>query len=220
MSVNITVASVRSGSGRVRAGDKSSISSIRRSSTSDRTPGANGRRPEARHTSPPRCAGLVRAIVATASPGAIPERMGPALRARRLTRRDAISRIRLMIVRGFRQLHGEGTRPLAIFLAESLANEFSEGEDSPELREKDRILRIFTDVGVEGSNPLCSTIQSLSFRTSRRIDRNPRVCARFAIIHGPREPPRRPESAESSKTYPGAIWLPRNSVGGLGRDFS
>jgi len=33
------------------------------------------------------------------------------------------------------------------------------------------------------------------------------VCARFAITHGPGERPRRPESAESSKTYPGAIWL-------------
>jgi hypothetical protein len=61
--------------------------------------------------------------------------------------------------------------------------------------------------GSGGSNPPLSTIQSLSFRTSRRIDRNPRVCARFAIMHGPRERPRRPESAESSKTYPGAIWL-------------
>ena len=29
----------------------------------------------------------------------------------------------------------------------------------------------------------------------------------FAIIHGPGERPRQPESVESSKTYPGAIWL-------------
>ena len=64
-----------------------------------------------------------------------------------------------------------------------------------------------TDRGAASSNPFCSTIQSFSFRTSRRIARNPRVCARFAIMHGPRERPRRPESAESSKTYPGAIWL-------------
>jgi hypothetical protein len=127
----------------------------------------------------------VRAIVATASPGAIPERMGPALRARRLTRRDAISRIRLMIVRGFRQLHGEGTRPLAIFLTESLANEFSEGEDSPELREKDRILRIFTDVGVEGSNPLCSTPQSPEFTNTRRIVRKGPVYGGSARVKEP-----------------------------------
>jgi hypothetical protein len=52
-----------------------------------------------------------------------------------------------------------------------------------------------------------STIQSFSFRTYRRISRNPRVCARFAIMHGPGERPRQPESVESSKTYPGAIWL-------------
>jgi hypothetical protein len=60
---------------------------------------------------------------------------------------------------------------------------------------------------VGGSNPLCSTIQSVSFRTYRRIARNPRVCARFAIMHGPGERPRQLESVESSKTYPGAIWL-------------
>jgi len=49
------------------------------------------------------------------------------------------------------------------------------------------------------------------FWTSRRIDRNRRVCARFAIAYGPRECLRRRESAESGKTYPGAILLgPRN----------
>ena len=42
--------------------------------------------------------------------------------------------------------------------------------------------------GTGGSNPSCSTIQSASFGTCRRIDANPRVCARFAIAHGPREP--------------------------------
>ena len=31
--------------------------------------------------------------------------------------------------------------------------------------------------GLDGSNPPLSTIQSLSFRTSRRIDRNPRAYA-------------------------------------------
>jgi hypothetical protein len=35
------------------------------------------------------------------------------------------------------------------------------------------------EVGIEGSNPLRSTPQSPRFRTSRRIARNPRVCARF-----------------------------------------
>jgi hypothetical protein len=34
--------------------------------------------------------------------------------------------------------------------------------------------------GTGSSNSLRSPIQSLSFRTSRRIDRNSRVCARFA----------------------------------------
>src|SRR5260370_31612606 len=52
------------------------------------------------------------------------------------------------------------------------------------------------------SNLPRSTPQSLGIRTSRRIDR---VCARFAITHGPGERPGLPESAESSKTYPGAI---------------
>jgi len=37
-----------------------------------------------------------------------------------------------------------------------------------------------------------STIQSVSFRTYRRIARNPCVCARFAIMHGPGERPRQP----------------------------
>ena len=46
-------------------------------------------------------------------------------------------------------------------------------------------------MGAGGSNPLWSTIQSVSFRTSRRIDRNPRVCARFAIGEGPGERLRR-----------------------------
>jgi hypothetical protein len=57
------------------------------------------------------------------------------------------------------------------------------------------------------SNPLCSTFQSQGIRDDRRIARNPRVCTRFAIPQGPGERRRRPESAESSKTYPGAIWL-------------
>ena len=47
-------------------------------------------------------------------------------------------------------------------------------------RRTDRMLK-----GLGSSNPLLSTIQSVSFRTSRRIARNPRVCARFSIAHGP-----------------------------------
>jgi hypothetical protein len=43
--------------------------------------------------------------------------------------------------------------------------------------------------GTGSSNSLRSTIQSI--RTSRRIDRNSRVCARFAMKHGPGERPRR-----------------------------
>jgi hypothetical protein len=63
---------------------------------------------------------------------------------------------------------------------------------SPELRKKDRTLReMFGENGASGSNPARTTIQSTSFRTSRRIDRNSRVCARFAMKHGPGERPRR-----------------------------
>ena len=50
-----------------------------------------------------------------------------------------------------------------------------------------------------------STIQPFGLQTSRRIDRKSRVCARFAIERGPGERSRRPDSAESSKTYPSAI---------------
>ena len=59
--------------------------------------------------------------------------------------------------------------------------------------------------GAKGSNPLCSTIQSFGLRTSKRIARKARVFARFAIERGPGERSRRPDSAESSKTYPSAI---------------
>src|SRR5208337_956376 len=68
--------------------------------------------------------------------------------------------------------------------------------------------------GVEGSNPFCSTTLSASFRTFQRIGRNPRVCARFAIAHGPGEYLLRRYSPESSGTYPGAILLgPSGGVG-------
>jgi len=38
-----------------------------------------------------------------------------------------------------------------------------------------------------GSNPPLSTNQSLAYRTFQRIERNPRVSARFAFACGPRE---------------------------------
>ena len=44
-----------------------------------------------------------------------------------------------------------------------------------------------TDRGVASSNLACSTIQSFISRPSRRIARNPHVCARFAVAHGPGE---------------------------------
>jgi hypothetical protein len=61
--------------------------------------------------------------------------------------------------------------------------------------------------GAESSNPFCSTIQSLDFRTSGRIARNPRVCARFAIARGPGERLRRRQLQDFGKTYPRAIYL-------------
>jgi hypothetical protein len=67
------------------------------------------------------------------------------------------------------------------------ANRFSDAQDSPELREKERVpAGIFSAVGAGGSNPFRSTPQSVGSRTSRRIVRNPRPCARFASAHGPR----------------------------------
>jgi hypothetical protein len=48
-----------------------------------------------------------------------------------------------------------------------MPNKFSDGQYSPELREKDRVpAGIFNAVGAGGSNPLCSTIESL--RTDTR----------------------------------------------------
>jgi hypothetical protein len=51
-----------------------------------------------------------------------------------------------------------------------------------------------------GSNSLRSAIQSAGFRTFRRIDRNPRPCARFAIPHGPGEHLARRKQRKSVKT--------------------
>jgi hypothetical protein len=59
--------------------------------------------------------------------------------------------------------------------------------------------------GTEGSNPSLSTPQSPGLRTSRRIDRNLRVCARFALMRGPGEYLYRLKLAESGETYPGPI---------------
>jgi hypothetical protein len=68
------------------------------------------------------------------------------------------------------------------------------------------------NVGVEGSNPFCSTPQSIDPRTSRRIARNQRMRARFAITHGLGEYLCRPKLAESGETYPGAILLGRRII--------
>ncbi len=69
--------------------------------------------------------------------------------------------------------------------------------------------------GTEGSNPSRSTIQSLGFRTFRRIARNPRVRARFAIMDGPRERLGR-QWPEIGQTYPGTILLGPSSPLGIG----
>ena len=61
--------------------------------------------------------------------------------------------------------------------------------------------------GSRGFESALSTIQSLGFRPFRRIARKARVCARFAIAHGPGERLRRRDSPESGKSYPGAILL-------------
>ena len=50
---------------------------------------------------------------------------------------------------------------------------------------------------------LCSTIQYHRLCTFRRVARNPRVCARFAIAQGPRERPLRRYSPESSRDLRG-----------------
>ena len=59
-----------------------------------------------------------------------------------------------------------------------MSNTFSDGQYSPELREKDRVpAGIFSALGAGSSNPLCSTIQSPVFgylRESLEI----RACAR------------------------------------------
>jgi hypothetical protein len=61
--------------------------------------------------------------------------------------------------------------------------------------------------GAESSNPVRSTLQSPRRRTSRRIDRNPRVCARFAIERGPRERLYGSDSPKSANSSLGAICL-------------
>jgi hypothetical protein len=63
------------------------------------------------------------------------------------------------------------------------------------------------ETGTGSSNSLLSTIQSVSFRTSRRIARNPRVCAPFSISHGPGERLLRRYSVDYVETYPTYILL-------------
>jgi hypothetical protein len=69
------------------------------------------------------------------------------------------------------------------------------------------ILPLDCQKGTGGSNPPLSTIQSLDFRTSQRIDRNPRVCARFAIERGPGEPLFLRDSSKLGNSSLGAILL-------------
>jgi hypothetical protein len=52
-----------------------------------------------------------------------------------------------------------------------------------------------------------STPQSLSSGTSQRVDRNPRVWARFVITRGPGEWLRRGHSAKHRKTYLPSLFL-------------
>ena len=67
-------------------------------------------------------------------------------------------------------------------------------------------------MGVASSNPFCSTIQSLGPRTSRRIARKARVCARFAIRHGPKERLFLADSREAPNSSLGAIYLGPRSI--------
>jgi hypothetical protein len=77
-----------------------------------------------------------------------------------------------------------------LFLVESLANKFSDGKDSPELREKERALRgILGEGGPRVQIPLGPHHQLSFFATSGRTDRNAGVCARFVIESGPGECP-------------------------------
>lgn len=64
-----------------------------------------------------------------------------------------------------------------------------------------------TRIGARSSNPLRSTFQSPRFRTSQRIARNPRVCARFAIVRGPRERLFLRDSSKLANSSLGAIYL-------------
>ena len=59
-----------------------------------------------------------------------------------------------------------------------------------------RLLSDSSESGTGSSNSLRSTTQSISFRTSLRIVRNPRVCARFSIRTDPENGSLRSYSAE------------------------
>src|SRR5260370_38615683 len=72
-------------------------------------------------------------------------------------------------------------------------------------KRNNRLLSGRRETGLEGSNPVCFTFQYLVvLRESREIC----VCSRDSRSRrDPGERPRRRQYAESSETYPGAIWL-------------
>jgi hypothetical protein len=61
--------------------------------------------------------------------------------------------------------------------------------------------------GFTSSNLKRPTFQSSGSRTSQRIDRNPRVCARFAMTRGPGELSLCSDLRRSANSSPGAIYL-------------
>jgi hypothetical protein len=68
--------------------------------------------------------------------------------------------------------------------------------------------------GAESSNPIRSTPQSPRIHGSWRLARNMRVCARFAIRHGPGERSPERESPRLGKTYLLPILLGPSIPGG------
>jgi len=84
------------------------------------------------------------------------------------------------------------------------ASFFLSANIEPFLRPRGHLVR---NVGAGGSNPVCSTIQSPSSQTYRRIAQNPRVCARITLLVGPGEWLRRRQLPKSPETYPGEILL-------------
>lgn len=70
-------------------------------------------------------------------------------------------------------------------------------------------------LGVESSNPFCSTGQSGDFRALRRIAENPRQCARLIdeLAVGEHIRPHRP--SDSDKTYPDSNFLAPPALAGI-----